>query len=368
MGEIPERQRTGKCDLSVVIPCFNEEASLETTVRSIKKYIQQLTEDYEIIIIDDGSLDNTFHVIRRLRAQDERIHGMRFTRNFGKEAAIYAGLRTSRGAGILLLDADSQHPPALLLEMVKHWRGGGFQIVEAVKTYGGKGSLFSRFRSKVFNSIMSRFTGLEMEGASDFKLLDRRAADIIIRLSESNRLFRGLTKWTGMRTKQIFFEVPERIAGKSQWSVFGLIKLSISAITAFSFVPLQMITTLGGLTLFMSFILIMQTLYNKLSGHAVSGFATVIILNLILSSIVMICLGIIGMYLANVYAELKRRPAYLIAETTDGIVRTQWDDFAVFEENPKIAGEKFSINESNAENLPCWSMVDDNSDRSDGLK
>lgn len=331
MQGVREAMGAEKHNLSIVIPCFNEEASLEATVQAIKHSLRTLTETYEIIIVDDGSMDCTFGIVQKLRRDDSRIHGIRFTRNFGKEAAIYAGLRIARGDAIVLLDADSQHPPALLADMVNQWHEGGFEIVEAVKNYTRKEGFGSRIRSQIFNRIMSKFTGFDMQGASDFKLLDRRAANIILRLTESNRLFRGLTKWTGLRTKQILFEVPKRIAGDSKWSLLGLIKLSISAITSFSFVPLHMITTLGGLTLAMSLVLILQTLYNKFSGHAVSGFATVIILNLVLNSIVMISLGIIGIYLANVYSELKRRPAYLVAETTDSSVQEFRNELATIE-------------------------------------
>jgi polyisoprenyl-phosphate glycosyltransferase len=307
------------CDISIVVPCFNEEASLAKTVPAIQEALRGLTDSYEILVVDDGSVDKTFCIVREYMKRNGRIRGFRFTRNFGKEAAIYAGLRYSRGHAVVIIDADSQHPPALLRDLFRYWKEEGYDIVETVKSYSGGCGFLSKLRSKIFNRIMSTLTGFDMQGASDYKLLDRRAVQAIVQLSERNRLFRGLTKWTGYRTKQLHFEVPARIAGKSKWSLFGLVRLSVSAITAFSYVPLHLITILGSLTLVMSFILILQTLYNKLSGQAVSGFATVIILNLILSSVVMISLGIIGIYISNIYSELKGRPPYLIEETTDEI-------------------------------------------------
>jgi len=305
-----------QCLLSIVVPCYNEEAILHQSVDVLVRTLEKITSDYEIILIDDGSRDDTFSIIKELARENNRIKGVRFTRNFGKEAAIHAGLGKSRGRSVVIMDSDLQHPPELLAAMFRHWREDGYDVVEAVKLYRNKGNPLSKARSWLFNALMSRFTGLSMQGASDYKLMDRKVVEKLLELPEKNRFFRGLVNWTGYRTKQIAFDVQKRVGGETKWSFLSLLKLSISAATAFSSIPLQLVTALGFITLLFSFVLGLQTLYNKFSGHAVSGFTTVIILNLLLNSIIMISLGIIGMYVANIYLESKNRPFYIVSEST----------------------------------------------------
>jgi polyisoprenyl-phosphate glycosyltransferase len=305
-----------QCLLSIIIPCYNEEAILRESISTLEKNLFVITSDYEIILIDDGSRDETFAMIKELARQNSKMAGIRLTRNFGKEAAMHAGLDSSKGRAVVIMDADLQHPPELLGTMFKHWKDDGYDVVEAVKSYKNKNNLFSKISSWLFNTLMSKFTGLNMQGASDYKLMDRKVVEQLLALPEKNRFFRGLVSWTGYRTKQVMFDVQERIGGETKWSFLSLLKLSASAATAFSSIPLQLVTGLGVVTLLFSFALGIQTLYNKLSGHAVSGFATVIILNLLLSSIMMISLGIIGIYVANIYLESKNRPFYIISEST----------------------------------------------------
>lgn len=299
-------------DISVIVPCYNEAEIIERSVLEIRKHLEALAGDHEIILVDDGSVDGTYARVQALAGKLRQVRGIKFTRNFGKEAAISAGLARSRGRAVVVMDADLQHPPGMLAEFVRCWKDEGYEIVEAVKSYNSGGNVLTRLRSQIFNRVMSRFAGFNMRGASDFKLLDRRVVDTILGLPEKNRLFRGLTNWSGYRTKKIAYDVPERVGGTTKWSSLSLLRLSVTAITAFSNVPLQIITTLGAVTLMASMGLIVQTLYRKLTGSAVSGFATVIILLLLLNSIVMISLGIIGLYLANIYAEIKRRPPYVV--------------------------------------------------------
>jgi len=307
-----------KIILSVVIPCYNEERVVGQTVLAIEENIRLITCDYEIILIDDGSRDQTFEKIVEISAGNENIRGMRFTRNFGKEAAIQAGIQRAVGKAVIIMDADLQHPPTLISTLFHHWKEDGYDIVEAVKSYKEKRKSWQKLRSRYFNWFMKMMTGLQMQGASDYKLLDRKVVEQLLEISERSRFFRGLVNWTGFRTKQVPFQVQERVGGETKWSTLSLIKLAISAATSFSNIPLQVITGLGILTLIFSIILGAQTMYNKISGHAVSGFATVIILNLLMSSIMMISLGIIGTYIGHIYTESKRRPFYIVAEETKG--------------------------------------------------
>lgn len=306
-----------KTTLSVILPCHNEQDIVDQAVAAIVDNLRPITNKYEIILVDDGSWDRTYEIIKRLANSNENLQGIRFTRNFGKEAAIQAGLRKARGEAVIVMDADLQHPPELIGVLVHYWREEGYAIVEAVKSYTEKGKLITKVRSKVFNWFMRRMTGLEMQGASDYKLLDRRVVEQLIGISERNRFFRGLVSWTGFRTKQVFFQVRERAGGESNWPITSLIRLSISAATAFSNIPLQIVTGLGFLALMFSVLLGLQTLYNKVSGNAVSGFTTVIILNLLLNGVLMINLGVIGTYVANVYTESKRRPFFIVSEETE---------------------------------------------------
>ena len=300
--------------LSVVIPCHEEEGVIGHTISAVESVVRPIIAEYEIIVIDDGSRDRTFDRIQEMSTENRNIRGIRFTRNFGKEAAIQAGICKARGDAVIIMDADLQHPPSLISTLLYHWRTEGYDVVEAIKSYRGQRNVWQQIRSKWFNWFMRRMTGLQMQGASDYKLLDRKVVEQLLEISERNRFFRGLVTWTGFRTKQITFQVEERVGGETKWSFISLIKLGISAATSFSNIPLQIVTGLGVFTLIFSVILGIQTFYKQLSGQAISGFATVIILNLLMNSILMICMGIIGIYVGHIYTESKRRPFYIVAE------------------------------------------------------
>lgn len=300
--------------LSIIVPCYNEEEILENCLLTLTSYIQKITNDYEVIVVDDGSTDKTFKLLKELISQNKKIKGIRFTRNFGKESAMHAGLKTSKGSAVIIIDADLQHPPELLKTMFKYWHEDKYEVVEAVKANKKGGKTISKFTSQLFNYLFSKLAGFKMHGASDYKLLDRKVVEKLLAIPEKNRFFRGLVNWTGYNTKQVFFDVQERIGGETKWSPFSLFRLSISAITSFSNIALQLVTALGIFTLLFSLILAIQTMYKKISGSAVSGFTTVIILSLLLNSLIMISLGIIGIYLANIYIETKNRPFYIISD------------------------------------------------------
>lgn len=305
-----------KFTLSIVIPVYNEAPVLANSIKTVKAVVNSLTSHYEILIIDDGSLDDSFKIVKTLNQKDKRIKAIAFSRNFGKEAAIAAGLREATGEAVVIMDADLQHPPKLIPEMVKLWLEG-YEVVDCIKVHRGQESLINRMLSKLFYLIMKALTGFPIMNASDFKLFSRKAVNAHNCIPEKTRFFRGITSWLGFRRITIPYSVQVRTAGEKHWTWRALIRLSINAITAFSTLPLHIVTFLGVATLIISVFLGIETLYMKLSGRAVSGFTTVILLLLFVGSVLMVSLGIIGEYLARIYEEVKHRPSYIIDKRTE---------------------------------------------------
>lgn len=305
-------------EISVVIPVYCEAAGIRVTLREVQKYLSQCASTWEIVVVDDGSKDSTWDEIAALSAGMPGLRGLRLSRNFGKEAAVSAGLAAARGRAVVLMDGDMQHPPSLLPTLVQTWRTGEADIVEAVKTSRGDESAMSAARAKLFYLILRAFSGHDLNGASDYKLLDQRVVEAYRTMKERNVFFRGMVSWMGFRTTQIPFEVEPRIAGDSGWSVFGLVRLAAVAVTSFSTFPLHLITIFGLIFLAFSVLLGVHTVYMKLSGTAINGFTTVILLLLIIGSSLMIGLGIIGEYLARIYEEVKQRPRYIVSQELPG--------------------------------------------------
>jgi polyisoprenyl-phosphate glycosyltransferase len=303
--------------LSVVMPVFREGVQLSAFLASVRDSLSQCNLPYELVLVDDGSPDDTWRVIVGEAKTSQAIRALRLSRNFGKESALCAGLEHARGDAAIVMDADGQHPPSLIPDMVRMWQTSGADIVEAVKRKRGRESLSSRFGALLFYFILNKLSGFHFKGASDFKLMNRKAVDAWLRMHERNVFFRGMTVWMGFTTVQIPFEVVSRSAGQSTWSVLKRLKLALIGITAFSSFPLHLVTLAGAIFLVLSVLLGLETLYLKLAGQAVSGFATVILLELIIGSFLMISLGIIGEYLARIYEEVKGRPRYLLSESIE---------------------------------------------------
>lgn len=302
--------------LSLLIPFYNEEKQIPLTLETVIPIMESTGHDFEIILVDDGSKDQTWSEIQSASQRDSRVAGLHFSRNFGKEAAICAALDQSTGDAVILMDGDLQHPPQHIPEMVRLWHEEGYDIVEGVKLTRGKESLASRLNAQVFYGLFRRFSGYDLRNASDFKLLDRRVVDEWRRLGEHDTFFRGLSAWLGFRRTTFSFEVAARTTGGSKWSVFRLAGLSINAITGFSAMPLQFITGLGMLLLVIFLVLGVQTLVNWFIGSAASGFTTVILLQLLIGGSIMLSLGLIGIYVARIFTEVKGRPRYIIAAST----------------------------------------------------
>ncbi len=302
--------------LSVVIPAYNEQETVAAAAREIGRVLEQAQIDHELIFVDDGSRDRTWQEIRAVAAQN--VRGVHFSRNFGKEAAIFAGLQHSKGECVAVIDCDLQHPPEKLVEMYRLWQQG-VEVVEGVKSDRGKESGMHRLAAKTFYALISRATKVDMSRASDFKLLDRKAVNVILTMREKRAFFRALSSWVGFTTGEVAYEVRERTAGSSKWSTWSLMKYAVSNITAFTSMPLHLVTVFGMVTLLVSLVLGVIALVQKIMGVALGGFTTVIILLLFLGSLIMISLGIIGYYVGNIYEEIKDRPRYIVADTCGGV-------------------------------------------------
>ncbi|MFZ4700038.1 MAG: glycosyltransferase family 2 protein [Candidatus Methylumidiphilus sp.] len=302
-------------EITVLIPAYNEGEGLERALSTIAGILETISKDWEIIVIDDGSRDNTYERVCRHAQTESRVKGVSFSRNFGKEAALLAGLKYSQGKAVIAIDADLQHPPELMPDMVAKWRDGA-KIVHAVKRNRKTDSLGKRLAALTINQIISRMGGINIHNSSDFKLLDREIVDILVyQLPERQRFFRGLSSWIGFREEYIEFDVSERIENESKWSFWSLVELSITALTSFTSVPLRIVTFLGLMTLVLGFVVASEALWSWYHGQAVSGFATIIITLLLIGSFIMISLGIIGEYIAKIYEEIKARPPYLVKST-----------------------------------------------------
>lgn len=297
--------------ISIIIPAYNEEKNVVEITHQISQEMEKSNHEYEILFIDDGSKDQTYSVIKHLAEEDCHVVAIRFSRNFGKEAAVFCGLAQARGDAAIVMDADLQHPVSVISAMIEKWEDG-YQIVEARKKQRQNESSIYRFFSKLFYKMLNHLSGFDLNNLSDFKLLDRCTVDILNQLTERQTFFRALSGWMGFNTCFVEFEVADRFSGNSKWSFKSLVKYAINNICSFSSAPLQFVTGCGLIFFIFAFLLGVNTLFNYFSGQAFSGFTTVILLILILGSVLMISLGIIGYYLSKIYEEIKGRPRYLI--------------------------------------------------------
>jgi len=301
--------------LSVILPVFNEQDSIESSIIHLAGVLDTLKTDYEIIFVDDGSSDDTWRFIQKESKKNKKIKGVSLSRNFGKERALYAGLQKASGDAVITMDGDLQHPPSVIPDLFNKWQETGCDVVNGVKVGRENEDFVSSWLVKKFYTVYKFFTGIIIQNASDFKLLSRRMVDKYVELNERDLFYRGLVPWMGFHQESVEFKVEKREVGTSKWSVVGRCFLAINAITSFSALPLQIVTVVGFLFLAMSSMLVMQTFYMWFSGQALEGFTTLILILLLMGSILMISLGVIGQYLAKIYSEVKRRPIYILKET-----------------------------------------------------
>ena len=312
MGEHPENLL-----FSVVLPVFRESTHILKVLNSIRAEMDKAGTNFELVLVDDGSPDDTWTVLSDNAAAFPMMRAIRLSRNFGKEHALCAGLEMAKGDAVIVMDADGQHPPSLLPEMIRTWRESGADIVDAVKIHRGEESFFDKLSAGIFYKMWNKLSGIELTGASDFKLLGTRAVDAYLQMEERNVFFRGMTEWLGFTRAKVPFEVVPRGSGASNWSILKRIRLAVDGISGFSALPLHLVTFAGVIFLFFSIVFGSYTFALQISGRSISGFATVILLLLIIGSFLMISLGIIGIYLARIYEEIKRRPRYVIAQTLE---------------------------------------------------
>ena len=304
----------GGTELSVIVPAFNEAQGIAAFLDVLFGVLHGCCARFDVWVVDDGSRDDTWQRLCCARERYPELRGLRFTRNFGKEAALLAGLRHARGEAVVVMDSDGQHPPTLLPQMLDAWRAEEAQIIAAQKAARPTDSRIGRVSAHLFNSLMRLMTGLDLSAASDYRLLDRRVVDALLAFPERVRFFRGMTVWTGFTTKHLAFDVAPRIAGTSRWSARQLTKLAINAITAYSAKPLSLVFRLGLLGMLAAFVLFLQAVYSWVVGIAVSGWTSVTVVMLFFGSANLLGIGVLGAYLAQLFDEIKARPEYLIKE------------------------------------------------------
>lgn len=305
--------------ISIVVPCYNEEAALVFFQKEIDRVSQELMPDvtFEILYIDDGSKDNTLQEIHHLAEQDKRVKYISFSRNFGKEAAIYAGLKNASGDLVAIMDADLQDPPALLPEMYHAIMEEGYDSA-ATRRVDRKGEPPVRsFFARKFYKLMNNISNTDIvDGARDYRLMNRKFVNALLELGEYNRFSKGLFGWVGFKTKWIEFENVERVAGETKWSFWKLFRYSIEGIVAFSTAPLALAAVLGVIMCILGAIAIVFIVVRQLAfGNAVAGWASLACIILFLGGVQLLCLGILGSYMSKTYLEVKNRPIYICGET-----------------------------------------------------
>ena len=308
---------------SLIIPCYNEEQALPILYRSLWEVAEELgkTSEFEFIFVDDGSRDGTLRLLKELAAQDERVVYLSFSRNFGKEAAMYAGLKNARGDYVAIMDADMQDPPSLLPEMFRLMEEGYDSVATRRVSRAGEPRLRS-LGARMFYRVINRISDADIvDGARDFRLMKREMVDAVVAMSEYHRFSKGIFGWVGFHTCWLPFENVERAAGETKWSFWGLLKYSVEGIINFSQAPLSIASWCGiGLT-GVSFLMVLFIVVRKLLfGDPVAGWPSLACIIVFLGGIQLLCMGIMGQYIAKTYMEVKGRPHYIIGETNrDGV-------------------------------------------------
>ena len=303
--------------LSIIVPCYNEEETVEIFYQETQKVIKQLQCDYEFLFVNDGSKDKTLQKLRFLSQKDANVRYLSFSRNFGKESALFAGLKAATGDLITVMDADLQDPPELLPEMVKAIFNEGYDCVGTRRTTRDGEPVIRSFFARMFYRIVNRIGEVEMvDGARDFRLMTRQMVDSILELSEYNRFSKGLFSWVGYKTKYLTFENRERVAGQTSWSFWSLFKYSIDGIINFSEAPLNIASFIGAIScvgaVIAMIVVIIKTLIFK---DPTTGWPSLVSIILFMGGLQLLCLGIIGKYIAKIFLETKKRPHYIVKET-----------------------------------------------------
>lgn len=304
--------------ISVIVPCYNETKALPLFMQELNIVTAKMQEtDFELIFVDDGSKDETHALVKKLSFEDQRVHYIAFSRNFGKEAAIFAGLEHASGDYTVIMDADLQDPPHLLPEMYHAVFAEGYDSA-ATRRVSRKGEPQIRsFFARLFYKIINKMSDVEIaDGARDYRMMSRKFVDALLELREHNRFSKGLFAWVGFRTKWIEYENIERVAGETKWSFWSLMRYSIEGIVAFTTTPLVLSSAIGILFCILSFIAVIFVILRKIMfGDPVAGWVSLVCIITFLGGIQLFCLGIVGQYMAKMYLEIKGRPVYIISDT-----------------------------------------------------
>lgn len=300
--------------ISVVSPIYDEGPGVDRFVDRLAQVLRG--EDFELVLVDDGSADDSWERICRRAAADERVRGVRLSRNFGKEAALLAGLEHAGGDAVVVIDSDLQHPPSAIPAMIRLWQDG-YQVVEAVKRNRTGQGLIGRVGGRLFNRAFTGLTKVDLVDATDFRLLGRPALDALLRLPEHSSFFRGTSNWIGFRRTTLEIDIDHREGGASRWTFRSLFRLAVNGLTSFTSAPLHLVTLVGLAFALFAVLLGAQTLIRWMRGGSVAGFPTVILLLLVLGTFVLLGLGVIGEYLARIHEEVRGRPRYLVQEKSE---------------------------------------------------
>lgn len=304
--------------LSVIVPCYNEEENVPFFYEEFIKneaFFREKEIEWELVYVDDGSKDGTVAEAKKLHEKDERVHLLSFSRNFGKEAAMYAGLNRAKGDYVVLMDADLQDPPSLLPEMLSYMEQGYDSVATRRVSRKGEPPVRSFF-ARIFYRLMKRISKTEiMDGARDYRMMTRQMVNAILEMKEYNRFTKGIFGWVGFQTKWLEYENVERKKGETKWNFWKLLMYSIEGITAFSTVPLSFAAVMGVLFCVLAFVLILFIIIRtSIFGDPVSGWPSLVCIISLISGVQLFCLGIVGQYLAKTYMEVKKRPIYLLKE------------------------------------------------------
>ncbi len=305
----------GHPTISVVAPCFNEEGVLHELYRRISAVLNGAGESWELVLVNDGSRDRTPEIMRELRASDPRVKVVDFARNFGHQIAVTAGMDYAQGDSVVLIDADLQDPPELILEMLAKWREG-YEVVYAIRAERKGETWFKEFTAKAFYRIIYKITDIDIPmDTGDFRLMDRKVVEALKTMREKHRFMRGMSVWVGFRQTGVKYVRAERYAGETKYPLKKMLKFAMDGITSFSYFPLQVATYIGFASALIAVLGIIVTIILRLSGsHAFFGQATTLVSVLFLGGVQLICLGILGEYLGRIYDEVKGRPLYIVRE------------------------------------------------------
>ncbi|MBQ3553634.1 MAG: glycosyltransferase family 2 protein [Clostridia bacterium] len=301
---------------SVVVPVYNEESVVEECYRQLKEVMDATNEPYELIFVNDGSRDATADIVGNLCANDECVKLINFSRNFGHQTAITAGMDFSTGQAVVVIDADLQDPPAVILQMIEKWKEG-YDVVYGKREKRKGESLFKKATAKMFYRLLAAMTSVDIPvDAGDFRLIDRKVCDVMSRLTEKNRYVRGLVSWTGFRQTAVSYVREERFAGETKYPLRKMLRFAMDGITTFSYKPLKISTYIGFILAFFSFVYLIVVLCLRLfTDVTVAGWASILAVLLISNGVVLMMLGIIGEYIGRIYDETKNRPLYIVRET-----------------------------------------------------